>query len=123
MSFLQSVVVWPFHDPGLAAVKGAQPRTVWTGNWLQVWDHLNVCKKKRDIKENPAPPGVKRLLIVNNVVLIWLVVGRVLGGIQALASDMPVTCGIPNPGTCTHMEGCLWLRVSLSPDLLRTIFT
>ena len=28
-----------------------------------------VCKKKRDVKENPAPPGVKRLITVNNVVL------------------------------------------------------
>ena len=72
------MVVWPSHDPGLAIVKGAQPRTVWTGNWLQVWHHLNVCKKKRDIKENPAPPGVKCLLIVNNVVLIWLVMGGCL---------------------------------------------
>ena len=50
-------------------MKGAQPRTVWTGNWLQVWDHLNLFVKRRDVKENPAPPGVKHLITVNNVVL------------------------------------------------------
>ena len=83
---------------------------------------ISMFVKRRDVKENPAPPGVKCLLIVNNVVLNLACDGRVFGGIQALASDMPVTCGIPNPGTCTHMEGCLWLRVSLSPDLPRTIF-
>jgi len=49
-------------------------------------------------------------------------VGRVFGGIQALASDVPVSSGISHPGACTQMEDCLRLRVSLSPDLPRTIF-
>ena len=44
---------------------------------------ISMFVKRRDVKENPAPPGVKCLLIVNNVVLNLACDGRVFGGIQA----------------------------------------
>lgn len=35
-----------------------------------VWDHFSLfVKRKKDVKEKPAPPGVRHLIIVNNVVL------------------------------------------------------
>lgn len=73
-----------------------------------------VCKKKRDVKENPAPPGLKHLITVNNVVLSGFGWVWVFGGIQALASDVPVSSGISHPGACIQMQDCFQLRVSLT---------